>query len=228
MSLLNGIFRKSINGVKAMQKQVLQAEIRSEFGKNASGRLRTRGYVPAIVYSHGKTESIMVTQKDLFKIFRGHLSESVLLDLTIKGKSDNDQHQVFIKDYQINPITDEITHLDFFKVTAGERIQTKVPVEVEGMPKGVRKGGMMEFMERELEIECLPSDIPEKILIDVTKLEIGDSIHISELPSSGSLKYLGDPTRVVVTVLAPTKVAEPEEAVAGEAVVEKEAAKKEE
>lgn len=191
-----------------MQKHPLNAEMRTEFGKNASHRLRSQGFIPAVMYSHGKSESLRVSQKDFFMLFRGHVSESMLLDLTITNRQDDKSHQVFIKDYQMNPVTDEVTHIDFFKITEGEKLHTKVPVEITGTSKGVRGGGILEFVERELEIECLPVDIPEKITIDVTNLEVGDSIHIKDIPVSGSLRFLSDMDRVVVTVLVPTKAEE--------------------
>jgi large subunit ribosomal protein L25 len=201
-----------------MQKHLLNVETRTEFGKNASYRLRSQGYIPAVMYSHGKSESLKVLQKDFFRIFRGHVSESMLLDITITNRPDDKQHQVFIKEYQLNPVTDEVTHLDLFKITEGEKIQTNVPVIITGTAKGVRGGGILEFVERELEIECLPSEIPEKIAIDVTNLEIGHSIHISDLPRTGSLRFMGDDARVVVTILAPTKVVEEVPAVEAAAV----------
>lgn len=192
-----------------MQKQTVNAETRKEFGKNANNRLRRKGYIPAVMYSHGKTENLQILQKDLFKVFKGHISESVLFDVNIVDNQSYPRHQVFVKDYQINPITDEVIHLDLFKVTAGEKIHTNVAVELTGTAKGVRQGGILEFVERELEIECLPAEIPEKIALDVTNLEIGDSIHIKDIPVSGSLKLLGDIERVVVTILAPHKAEEP-------------------
>ncbi len=195
-----------------MQKQSVNAETRKEFGKNANNRLRSKGYIPAVMYSHGKTENLQILQKDLFKVFKGHISESVLFDVNIVDNQSNPRHQVFVKDYQINPITDEIIHLDLFKITEGEKIHTRVAVELTGTSKGVRQGGILEFVERELEIECLPAEIPEKITIDVTNLEIGDSIHIKDIPVSGSLKFLGDQERVVITVLVPHKAEEPKPA----------------
>lgn len=210
---------------------MVNAEIRKEFGKNANNRLRMRGYIPAVMYSHGKTENLQILQKDFFKVFKGHISESVLFDVNIIDNQSNPRHQVFVKDYQINPVTDEVIHLDLFKITEGEKIHTRVAVELTGTAKGVRQGGILEFVERELEIECLPTEIPEKVTLDVTNLEIGDSIHIKDIPVSGSLKFLGDVERVVITILAPHKAEEPKpvEAVAGEVQPkEAEEAKKEE
>jgi len=161
------------------------------------------------MYSHGKSESLQVSSKDIFMLFRGHVSESMLLNLTITNRNEDREHQVFVKDYQMNPITDELTHIDFFKITEGEKIHTKVPVEITGTAKGVRNGGILEFVERELVIECLPTDIPEKITIDVTNLDVNDSIHIGDIPVTGSMKFMSDHDRVIVTILVPTKVAEP-------------------
>ncbi len=197
---------------------MVNAEIRKEFGKNANNRLRMKGYIPAVMYSHGKTENLQILQKDFFKVFKGHISESVLFDVNIVDNQSNPRHQVFVKDYQINPVTDEVIHLDLFKITEGEKIHTRVAVELTGTAKGVRQGGILEFVERELEIECLPTEIPEKVTLDVTNLEIGDSIHIKDIPVSGSLKFFGDVERVVITILAPHKAEEPKpvEAVAEE------------
>ncbi|MBP7584710.1 MAG: 50S ribosomal protein L25 [Spirochaetes bacterium] len=192
-----------------MQTHLLNAQVRTKFGKNEAHRLRSQGFIPVVMYSHGKSESLQVSSKDIYMLFRGHVSESMLLNLTITNRNEDREHQVFVKDYQMNPITDELTHIDFFKITEGEKIHTKVPVEITGTAKGVRNGGILEFVERELVIECLPTEIPEKITIDVTNLDIGDSIHIGAIPVSGSLKFLSDNDRVVVTVLVPTKVAEP-------------------
>lgn len=187
-----------------MQQQFLNAESRKELGKNACYRLRKKGYIPAVLYSHGKSESLKILRNDFFKIFKGHISENVLLNLIIDNQT-NQPCKVFVKDYQVHPVTDEILHLDFYKVTEGEKIHTRVPVEIVGVAKGVKMGGILEFVERELEIECLPSEIPEKIVVDVTNLEIGHSIHIKEIPKVGSVKFLDDENKVVVTVLAPHK-----------------------
>ncbi len=198
-----------------MQTHTLSAELRAEKGKNANNKLRSNGFIPAVVYSHGTAESIKIQSRELSRIFKGHISESVLLNLQFKDKSDS----VFIKDYQRDPVTDQVLHLDFFKVTADEKIHTHIPVEVIGNATGVRKGGILEHIERELEIECLPRDLQEKIQIDVTNLEMGESIHIKDLRRFEGISFLGDPDRVIVTVLAPSKVKEEgEEAV--EAVAE--------
>jgi len=190
-----------------MEAQVLPIKTRSEIGKNANHKLRTQGYIPAVLYSHGVSQAIMVEKKNFFKIFKGHISENLLIDLQF-----NDQHsapvKAFIKDYQRNPITDEILHLDFFKVTMTETITTKAPIEIIGASIGVKQGGILEIIEREIEVECLPADLPEKVQIDVTNLAIGQSIHVKDIIVPNGVKILSSPESIIVAVLAPLKATE--------------------
>ena len=206
-----------------MPDYVLNVELRSEKGKNACHRLRERGYIPAVLCSRDISEVIKVQKKEFFNLFKGHISESVLIDINILDKEGDSSHKVFVKDYQVDVVTDEVLHLDFYKIKMGEKIHTMVPIEIIGTSPGVKMGGILEVVLRELEIECLPMELPENIQIDVTNLQIGDSIHIEDLPTSGSFEFLGAPQRVVVSVLSPKKVEVEEEKVAEaeeEAVVE--------
>ena len=131
----------------------------------------------------------------------------MLIDLEIKDASGSPV-KAFVKDYQRHPITDEILHVDFFRVTMTEAISTNVPVEIVGTPIGVKQGGILEIIEREIEVECLPSDLPEKITIDVTNLAIGQSIHVKDIAAPKGVTILSTPDTVVVAVLAPHKVVE--------------------
>lgn len=189
-----------------MEKLVLNAEMRSEKGKNACSRLRSSGFIPATMYSHGKAESIKLQQREFSGIFKGHISESVLINLVIPGSGA--EVPVFVKDYQRDPVTGRVLHLDFYRVTADEKIRTNVAVEITGTATGVRKGGILEHIERELEIECFPGDLREKIVLDVTNLEIGESIHVKDIKGVGEILFLADPERVIVAVLSPSKVKE--------------------
>jgi large subunit ribosomal protein L25 len=190
-----------------MEAHVLPVETRNQTGKNANHKIRAQGYIPAVLYSHGESQSIMVQKKNFFKIFKGHISENVLIDLEIKDASGSPV-KAFVKDYQRHPITDEILHVDFFRVTMTEAISTNVPVEIVGTPIGVKQGGILEIIEREIEVECLPSDLPEKITIDVTNLAIGQSIHVKDIAAPKGVTILSTPDTVVVAVLAPHKVVE--------------------
>ena len=115
----------------------IAAEKRVEFGKNSSYRLRQKGMIPAVVYSHGNTENIQVDLKDFKGLFKGAISESIIFEVDVK---DGEKHEVFVKDYQKNPVTDELEHVDFFKVTKGEKIHTRITVEPVGNPIGARMG----------------------------------------------------------------------------------------
>ncbi|MDA3899857.1 MAG: 50S ribosomal protein L25 [Spirochaetes bacterium] len=192
-----------------MGSLVLKAEKRSETGKNINRRLRASGMIPAVVYSHGVGESISVCQKEFTGLFKGHISESVILTLMIDGK----EQDAYIKDYQKHPVTDQMIHLDFFKVTDGEKIHTFVALEFVGSPAGVKKGGVFEPIEREIEVEVLPRDLLEKIVVDVTKLEIGESVHISDLkvPDSMSFKQDASHSLAHVVTLRTSDDEEPEE-----------------
>lgn len=190
-----------------MEAHVLPVETRTQTGKNANHKLRAQGYIPAVLYSHGESQNIMVQKKNFFKIFKGHISENVLIDLEIKD-TPGSPVKAFVKDYQRHPITDEILHLDFFKVTMTEAITTRVPVDVVGTPIGVKQGGILEIIERELEVECLPADLPEKITIDVTNLAIGQSIHVKDIAAPKGVTIVSTPESVVLAVLAPHKAAE--------------------
>lgn len=202
-----------------MNDRTLNVELRSDFGKNESNRLRVKGYIPAVLYSHGKSETIQVPVKAFTSIFKGHISESVLLDLNITDKTEDSKMQAFVKNYDMDPVTSEIIHIDFYKITAGEKIRTIVKLEIEGTPKGVKEGGVLEIFERELEIECLPKDLPERVVIDVSNLGIGNSIHVSDITIGESVKFLGLGERPIASVVIPQvkeEAVEAKEAVEGE------------
>ena len=159
-------------------------------------------------------------KKDFAGLFHGHISESVLISLNIAGSKEAEKPMVFVKDYQVDPVTNDLLHLDLYKITAGHKVRTMVPLEIKGTPIGVRTGGILEILERELEIECLPASLPEKIEIDVSALEVGQSIHIRDLKVDEGVKFLSGIDRVIAAVLTPHIVKEEEpaeaEAVEGE------------
>jgi large subunit ribosomal protein L25 len=187
----------------------LKAEVRNGKGKNSCNRLRSAGFIPAIVYSHGESEAVKVNARDFNKLFKGQISESVIIELDVSGK---EVYQVYVKDYQKHPVTDHIQHVDLFKVTKGEKIKTHIKVEVIGNAVGVRKGGVFELIERELEIEVLPIELPEKLEIDVTNLEIGDSLYVKDIQGPASMTFIYDDDHVVAHVVG----ARAEEEIEGE------------
>lgn len=179
-------------------------------GKNYCKKLRQRGFIPAIIYGH-KIDSIpiYVNQKEFISILK-KAGESSLIELNMDGEKIN----VLIKDYQLHPINNNILHIDFYAIKADEAVSLKIPIYIIGEPKGVKeKSGILEIILRELEIECLPADIPEKIEIDISNLDIGDEILVSDLKLSEKIKILTKADSVIALVSAP---AVEEEAVAAE------------
>jgi len=201
-----------------MEAKTLTVEPRTDFGKNASRRLRMSGFIPGVIYSHGETEAVQINMKDFFKLFKGRITESVIFDLHSLSKKNYEEKMAYVKDYQKNPVTNEILHVDLFKVTATEKIHTNVPVEFLGTALGAKMGGILEVEVREILVECLPRDLPEKIHVDVTNLNTGDSVHVRDLDLGEKVKILTNPEAVIVTVIIP-KIAAIEEKVEEAAVV---------
>jgi len=199
----------------------LSAEIRTRLGKGGARQLRRVGKIPAILY--GGTEPpipIAVEKARVLEIFRkyGHTS---IFSLALDGTT----VPVIIKDWQLDPITGVLLHVDFLRVDLNRPTRVKVPVELVGEAIGVRQGGLLEFATHELEIECLPTEIPTHLPVDVSALEIGDHIAVKDLRVGDRIRILDDPERVIVSVLAP-RVAAEEEVAAPATPVEPEVIKK--
>ena len=192
-----------------MSAKSLTAVARDKMGKNNNNRLRVEGFIPAVVYSHGKSEAIKIQEKEFLTLFKGHISESVIFDLHIAGEADL---MAYVKDFQRHPVTSRILHLDLYKVTKSEKIKTHVPIELAGVPVGLKMGGVLKQVERELFIQCLPGNLPEKITVDITKMVPGDTIHVGDIVHSTEFEILTTANNVVVAVERPKLVVEDETA----------------
>ncbi len=202
-----------------MEAKSLTVEPRTDFGKNASRRARQNGFIPGVIYSHGESESIQIPRKEFFKLFKGKISESVIFDIHSSAKKEDTEKMAYVKDYHMDPISGDILHVDLFKVTKGEKIHTHVPIIFLGTPKGVKLGGILEVDLREIEVECLPKDLPEKIEIDVTSMEVGDSIHVKDVAVGEGVKLMGNLDSSIASVHVP-KITAVEEKVEEVAAVE--------
>jgi large subunit ribosomal protein L25 len=209
-----------------MQAKLLNAELKNETGKNANNRLRAAGFIPAVLYSHGESEQIKINEKEFFNLFKGHISESVIFSLNIPNKKDSADLMAYIKDYQLDPVTEKVVHLDLFKVTSTEKIKTRVPLEIIGTPKGIKQGGFLEVYAHEIEVECLPKDLPEKVVVDVTELELDKNIHAKALNLAAGVVLTSNVELVIAAVHSPrvekeaAAVAETESAEVAEAKTE--------
>ncbi len=195
-----------------MAKQVkLKAKLRTESGRGAVKRLRTGGVVPAVVYgAHTQPLSVAVEVMELENVLHHATSENVLVDLQVEDNGQTKNRLALIQEVQHHPVSDVILHVDFHEVSATEKLRTVVPVRALGEPEGVKTGGgVLEFVMRELRVECLPKDLPEMVEVNVETLQIGQSIHVRDVKPPAGVTFLDDADQPVFIVVAP--VAEVEE-----------------
>jgi large subunit ribosomal protein L25 len=188
-----------------MDKQVkLEARDREVYGRNAVRRLRRDGLIPAVMYGHGEdSRSLMVPEQELSHLLGRISVENTLVDLNVGS---GEAQKVLIREVQRHPWKAKILHVDFFRIQADEEIRVAVPLRLEGTPFGVRNSGAILQQSRyELEVQCLPMDIPEVFVHDVTDLDIGDVVHVSDL-DTGSVVPLEDPELTICTVVPPTVI----------------------
>ncbi|HEY8714254.1 MAG TPA: 50S ribosomal protein L25 [Candidatus Acidoferrum sp.] len=200
----------------AQEKIVVEADARSKRGKNENRRLRQTGKVPAVLYG-GKGDSITLAlnAKQLGAIFRSESGHNTLFQVDLSGNHE----PAILKDWLVDPVTGKLLHVDLLRVAMDVRMRVKVPVHTSGEPAGVKQqGGVFEIVTREVEIECLPAEIPTEFKADVSGLMMGDALRASDLDIGANRKLLTDPERVLAHVVA-LRVEEekPVEAVAAEA-----------
>jgi large subunit ribosomal protein L25 len=216
----------------------LQAEKREGKGKNEARRLRARGRIPAVVYGAGKDTAveIAVDPKSLLRILHSESGVNTLIGLELDG-SDT---RVLVKEYQLDPIDHKLLHADFYAIAMDKALTVTVPIVLKGEAKGVKQqGGIVDFVNRDLDIECLPGDIPESVTVDISELMLNQGIRVRDLQAPGAkwtpvsdadtmivhvvaLKAEEEPAPAEVAV-APTAAAEPEVIKKGKAEKEEEA-----
>ena len=181
---------------------VLDAVERTDRGKNEARRLRASGKIPAVVYG-GKDggKAIAVDPKVLAKILRTEQGANTLIALNVPGGGDA---RVLVREYQLDPITHELLHADFYRVAMDKLIRVPVTVVAQGEPKGVKQqGGVLDIVHRQIEIECLPADIPNHIEVDVRELMVGQSIRVKDIATNPKWKAVTDPEMMLLHVIIP-------------------------
>jgi large subunit ribosomal protein L25 len=188
----------------------LHAELRDGKGKGAARKLRASGRIPAICYRrNAESASVSVDPRTLRNLIRNaSAGVNTLFDLKMAGGGDFDGRQVLVKEIQRDPISGNYLHVDLFAVDLKEEIHVSVPVHLTGTALGIAMGGILDHALREVEIECLPGAIPEEFRVDVTALEIGQSIHVRDLTLPEGVELLIDPNLSIVSVVAPAAVEE--------------------
>lgn len=197
----------------------IKGEKRDAFGKNASRRLRRSGMIPVILYgSKDVNVPLTLNKKDVFQILRSESGENTVFEVTFNSETRN----AMIKDLQKNPVTDEIIHADLIQIALDKALRVSVPVVTVGDAVGVKtEGGFVDFITREIEIECLPKDIPEQIEIDISELHLRQSFKVGEAVLPEEIKLISDPETILIHIEEPAKeeeieVVEEEEEVIGE------------
>jgi large subunit ribosomal protein L25 len=181
---------------------VLDAVERNQRGKNEARRLRASGRIPAVVYG-GKAggKAIAVDPKMLARILHTEQGANTLIALNVPGAGDA---RVLIREFQLDPVTRELLHADFYRVAMDKLIRVQVTVVAQGEPKGVKQqGGVLDIVHRQIEIECLPADIPNHVEVDVTELMVGMSIRVRDIATSPKWKALSDPEMMLMHVIIP-------------------------
>jgi large subunit ribosomal protein L25 len=183
-----------------MKKEyTITAETRELRGKNEARRLRVRGLSPAVVYGEGKEAvSVAISPKEVRRILRaGH---NTIFTLAIQG---GESTPVMVVDWQNDPVKETLLHVDLKRIDLSKLISVKVPVQTSGEPKGVKlQGGLLEIVTREIELQCLPTDIPEQFTVDVTELMIGQNLRAGEIPLPESTRLVSSPDQVIAHVVA--------------------------
>jgi len=179
-----------------MSKVVLQAKGRGKLGSAESRRIRKTGRIPAVIY--GRSGTAVSIDLDSIEFIQGTkgISESTIVKVEVDGKS----YDAFVKGMQRNIIDGKILHIDFYEVESGIALRAKVSLHLNGNPIGVREGGMLENPVHEIEVECLPKDLPERIDIDISDLKANQSLHVRDIPLADGVKLLSNPDQVVALV----------------------------
>jgi large subunit ribosomal protein L25 len=193
----------------------LSVRERESRGSAESRRLRRNGEVPGVLYGRGKPpHPICVEERELRRVLTGDSGLHAILDVTLEGQKT--AHPSILKEYQVDPIRGRLIHVDFQEVRLDQPIQAQVVVELVGDPEGVKEGGVLSQVQREINVEALPMEIPDHLELDVSGMAIGDTMRLADLPAQEGVTYLDDPEETVLaTVTMPTRVEEPEEMVEG-------------
>jgi len=183
---------------------VIKAQARSTGSKNVNRRLRVSGKIPGIIYGSGKQPVVIsIDPDDVKAILRSDAGRNTIVTINVDGSEHNNS---MLKDYQLDPVEGSLLHADFMKIAMDRLLELSVSIDLIGEPEGVKiGGGIMDFVTRSVEVECLPSDIPESIKVDVSALDINDYIRVKNLQTDANVKIISEPEIVIVTVVPPAK-----------------------
>src|SRR5919197_1638696 len=194
----------------AGERVKLQVRERERRGSADARRLRREGFIPGVLYGNGKTpHAICIPERELRRVLTGRSGLHAILDVVLEGQKTT--HASILKDFQQDPLRGHISHVDLQEVRLDQAIQASVTVQLVGEPEGVKEGGVLSQVQREINVEALPMEIPDHLDLDVSGMAIGDTLRLADLSAREGVKYLDDPEETVLaTVTLPTRVEEPE------------------
>jgi large subunit ribosomal protein L25 len=199
-----------------MERIELKAQAREGTGKGAARRLRQQGFIPGVVYGpKTETVSLAVNTLEFTKALRGAAGGNAVINLEFEGSGKSEPKVVMVQDLHLEPLTHNVLHVDFQEIDLKEEVDVSIPIELVGKAMGIEDGGILQQIVRELEIRCLPLNIPEKVELDISNLGIGDSVHVSDIAATGDFEILSASDQTVASVIAPA--AEEEEVEEAEA-----------
>jgi large subunit ribosomal protein L25 len=186
-----------------MEKIALTAQVREKAGKGVARSLRRNQMVPAVLYSHGKSLPISMGNKDVRKILNTEGGEHALISLKLEGANEQADRMALIKDYQMDPINGSLIHIDLMEVAMNEKVRIPVAVHIVGNSIGVKEGGIFQYGLRQLEVECLPNQIPDSIEVDITALKVNESLHVRDIKVADGVRILTEADATVATIQPP-------------------------
>jgi len=193
-----------------MSQILIEAKKRTPGGKNVNLRLRGAGLLPAVLYGCGREPvPVSVDPQVVAEILHSDSGQNTIFSLSVDG---GEHANAMVKEYQLDPVKGNLIHADFLQIAMDRRLQVSVNVELVGEAEGVKGGGLMDFVTRSIDIECLPADIPDSIKVDVSHLKINDYVRVRNIAPDPKIEVLTDPDVVVVTIVPPVKEAVPVEA----------------
>jgi large subunit ribosomal protein L25 len=186
-----------------MEKIALTAQVREKAGKGVARELRRNAQIPAVLYSHGKSMPISMGNKEIATILNAEGGKHALLNLTLQGTKEAAERMALIKDYEIDPISGKLMHIDLMEVAMNEKVKVQISVHLTGNAIGVKEGGILQYGLHQVEIECFPQQIPSHLDVDITTVKVNESLHVRDIQAPEGVKILNDADATIVSIQPP-------------------------
>jgi large subunit ribosomal protein L25 len=190
-----------------MEKIALTAQVREKAGKGVARELRRNAQIPAVLYSHGKSMPISMGNKEITTILNAEGGKHALLNLTLQGTKEAAERMALIKDYELDPITGKLMHIDLMEVAMDEKVKVQVAIHLTGSAIGVKEGGILQYGLHQVEIECLPQQIPSHFDVDIAAVKVNESLHVRDIQTPEGVKILNDADATIMTIQPPVSEA---------------------